>query len=86
VNIIGFLIIGIIYALAERSRIVSPEMRILLATGFCGGLITFSAFTYENIKLLDNGEFFYTASYVIASIGLGFLAVYFGILLIKLIF
>lgn len=85
VNILGSLIIGIVYALAERAKILSPEMRVLLATGFCGGFTTFSAFTYENIKLLEDGEFFYTGLYLLISIVFGFLAVYLGILFIKLI-
>jgi fluoride exporter len=85
VNILGSFLIGIVYALAEKSKIISPEMRILLATGFCGGFTTFSAFTYENIRLLEDGEFYYTAFYVLISIALGFLAVWFGILFIKLI-
>lgn len=86
VNIIGSFIVGIIYALSEKNNILSDEMRILFATGFCGGFTTFSSFAYENIKLLEDGEFYYTALYVLLSIAIGFLAVYLGILFIKLIF
>ena len=85
VNIIGSFIIGIIYALAERSKI-SAEVRILIATGFCGGFTTFSSFAFENVKLLQDGEFFNTALYVVLSIVIGFVAVYLGILFTKLIF
>ena len=48
VNIIGSFIIGIIYALSEKNNVLSDEMRILFATGFCGGFTTFSSFAYEN--------------------------------------
>src|SRR5580704_9362931 len=58
VNIIGCFIIGIIYALADRGNILSPAMRLLLATGFCGGYTTFSSFAYENISLMQDGEFY----------------------------
>lgn len=85
VNIIGSFIIGIIYALAERSKI-SAEVRILLATGFCGGFTTFSSFAFENVKLLQDGEFFNTALYIVLSLVIGFVAVYLGILFTKLIF
>ena len=85
VNISGCFIIGIIYALANKGDILSPEMRLLLATGFCGGYTTFSSFAYENISLLQDGEFFYTSLYVLLSVLIGFVAVYTGILLIKLI-
>ena len=86
VNILGSFIIGVVYALADKAKLLSPEIRILLATGFCGGFTTFSSFTYENIKLLEDGELFYTAFYVLLSVSFGFLAVWLGILFIKLIF
>jgi fluoride exporter len=85
VNIVGSFIIGIIYALAEKSKI-SAEVRILIATGFCGGFTTFSSFAFENVKLLQDGEFFNTALYVVLSLVIGFIAVYLGILFTKLIF
>jgi fluoride exporter len=86
VNVIGCFLIGIIYALAEKGEVMSPEMRILLATGFCGGFTTFSSFAYENIKLIQDGEYFYTLLYIVASVIVGILAVYLGALLTKLIF
>jgi len=85
VNIVGSFIIGIIYALAERSKI-SAEVRIFIATGFCGGFTTFSSFAFENVKLLQDGEYFNTALYVVLSLVIGFIAVYLGILFTKLIF
>ena len=85
VNIIGSFIVGIIYALAEKSKI-SAEVRILIATGFCGGFTTFSSFAYENVKLLQDGEFFNTALYTLLSLFIGLVAVYLGILFTKLIF
>jgi CrcB protein len=85
-NVIGCFIIGIIYALAERGNYLSPAARLLLATGFCGGYTTFSSFAAENVSLLQSGEFFYTAAYILASVILGFTAVYLGTLVIKLTF
>lgn len=85
VNIIGCFIVGLIYALADKSNLLSPAIRLLLATGFCGGFTTFSSFAYENISLMQDGEFFYTSQYIALSIVVGFSSVYLGILLIKLI-
>ncbi len=84
-NVIGSFIIGVIFALAERSKI-SAEIRILIATGFCGGYTTFSSFAFENVKLMQDGEFFNTALYILLSLIVSFLAVYLGILFTKLIF
>jgi fluoride exporter len=85
VNVIGCFLIGIIYALADRGNILSPAMRLFLATGLCGGYTTFSSFAYENISLMREGDFFYTGLYIMLSMVIGFAAVYLGILFIKLI-
>jgi len=85
VNIIGCFLIGIIYGLGNRGNILSPELRLLTATGFCGGYTTFSSFAYENINMLQDGEFFYTALYILLSVVIGFAAVYAGVLFTKII-
>ncbi len=85
VNIIGCFIIGVIYGIASKGNLLSPEMRLLLATGFCGGFTTFSSFAYENVSMVLDGEFFYPVLYVLISVIIGFGAVHAGILFIKLI-
>lgn len=83
VNITGCFIIGLIYALSQKGTLISPEMRLLLATGFCGGFTTFSTFAYENITLMRDGEILYTFLYIAASIVIGFLAAYVGVIIVK---
>jgi CrcB protein len=83
INVIGSLFIGIIYALAERGNISTPEWRAFLATGFCGGFTTFSAFSLESVNLMKDGEVLYLALYVGASVVLGIAATYFGTIIIK---
>ncbi len=81
VNVIGCLLIGLTYGFAERFEWMSPQMRMLLATGFCGGFTTFSAFAFENVKLLQNNEYGLFAGYVILSVVFCILATIGGILL-----
>jgi CrcB protein len=83
VNIAGCLIIGIVYGLGEKGGILSPEMRLLLATGFCGGFTTFSSFAYDNVGLLRDGELLYALLYIAASVVIGLVAAYLGVLLVK---
>ena len=83
VNVLGCLLIGILAGLSERGTILSPETRILLTTGFCGGFTTFSTFSYESITLMQDGEFFYLAGNVVISVVAGLLSTYLGILLIR---
>ena len=82
-NIIGSLLIGIILGLAAKNDALSSNQTLFLATGFCGGFTTFSAFAYENHVFLKSGDFFSFALYTIASFILGFLAVFFGMYLVK---
>ena len=84
VNIVGSFIIGVIYSLAERDNLVSPEMRMFLTVGFCGGFTTFSSFAFDNLNLLKDSGFLYLSIYVGGSVFLGLLAVYFGTQIHKL--
>jgi len=85
VNIFGCFLIGLFYGLSERGNILTPEWRLLLTSGFCGGFTTFSSFAYENIVLLKRGDFIYFVLYTAGSVQLGLVATYFGIALLKLI-
>lgn len=83
VNIVGCFLIGVVYAFSTKGNLLSPEIRLLLATGFCGGFTTFSSFAYDNISLLREGELFYTFLYIAASVTIGLLAAYAGIFIVK---
>lgn len=83
VNVTGCFMIGLIYAFSEKGNVLSPEIRLLLATGFCGGFTTFSSFAYENIALMKDGELFYAFLYIAASIVVGFVAAYLGVFIVK---
>lgn len=85
VNITGCLLIGIIYGLSERSSLLTPEWRLFLAVGFCGGFTTFSTFANENLALLRDGEFFYFFLYTGLSVFLGIAATFIGVLMTKIL-
>jgi fluoride exporter len=77
VNIIGCLIIGVIAALSQKLSI-SNDLKFFVATGFCGGFTTFSAFALENQKLFSEGNYSLALAYIIASVIIGILMVYLG--------
>jgi CrcB protein len=53
VNVVGCFLIAVVSHLALASTLVSPSMRLYLATGFMGGLTTYSAFNLETTRLLQ---------------------------------
>lgn len=83
VNVAGCLVIGFIYGFADRGNLLTPEWRLFLATGFCGGFTTFSTFSYESINLIRDGEFLYLSLYVVLSVILCLASTYLGMVIIK---
>ena len=78
VNMLGCLLIGLILGYAQKENTLTSNQTLLLATGFCGGFTTFSAFANENLELIKNGEIFNFSVYTIGSVLIGILAVYIG--------
>lgn len=85
VNIIGSLSVGIILGIAAKNDSISQNTMLLIATGFCGGFTTFSAFAYENHLFLKNGDFGLFALYTFGSFMMAFSAVFFGIWVVKVL-
>ncbi len=83
INIVGCLLIGMIYAFSEKGNIMSPEVRMFLATGFCGGFTTFSTFSYDILQLLKDREILIASGYISLSVFLGILAAYLGVIIVK---
>ena len=78
VNMLGCLLIGLILGYAQKENSLTSNQTLLLATGFCGGFTTFSAFANENLELIKNGEIFNLSLYTIGSIIIGIIAVFTG--------
>ncbi|MEI6883959.1 MAG: fluoride efflux transporter CrcB [Bacteroidota bacterium] len=83
VNILGCFLIGIFYGISERGNFFSPEMRMFLTVGFCGGFTTFSSFAAENMVLLKDGNILYFSLYTGLSVFLGLIAVFMGNMVIN---
>ena len=82
VNILGSFIIGVVFAMSIKAEPLPDNWKLFLATGICGGFTTFSAFSLENMGLMQSGKIGMALTYIILSIVLGIFATFFGYLLI----
>jgi CrcB protein len=84
VNVSGCFMIGLFLGLLERQLFTNPDLKLLFVTGFCGGYTTFSAFSAENVDLIQSGHCLTAFLYIAASILAGMAAVWLGFMLAKL--
>ncbi|RXZ46316.1 fluoride efflux transporter CrcB [Agromyces binzhouensis] len=70
VNLVGSGLAGAVIGLAERAA-VSDDVRLVLVTGFCGGLTTFSTWCVETIELADGGRWRAAVLNVLVTLALG---------------
>ncbi|MBK8250289.1 MAG: fluoride efflux transporter CrcB [Gemmatimonadetes bacterium] len=85
VNIVGSFILGGVARYAAMTPTFSPELRLLLGAGFCGGLTTFSTFSVETIELVQGGAFTRAALYVAISVVAGLGAALLGMAAVRTI-
>ncbi|GAA2626251.1 fluoride efflux transporter CrcB [Paractinoplanes durhamensis] len=76
VNVVGSFVLGLLTAIPA-----DPAFTALLGTGFCGALTTYSTFSYETLRLTQDGNRFHAAANVIVSVVAGLGAAAIGLIL-----
>jgi CrcB protein len=79
INATGSLVLGFFLTLVTERFSGRPTTRLFVATGFLGAYTTFSAFSYETVRLIQAGELLRALAYVAASLTLGIAAIFAGI-------
>ncbi|TXS41935.1 fluoride efflux transporter CrcB [Streptomyces sp. OR43] len=80
VNVSGCLVLGLLTG-AVAAGAASSHLQLLLGTGLCGALTTYSTFGYETLRLAEGGARFSAAANAVASVGAGLGAAYAGVAL-----
>ncbi|GAB2823450.1 fluoride efflux transporter FluC [Ferruginibacter profundus] len=78
INIVGSFIIGLVLAFSLKDEAFLNNWKLFLATGLCGGFTTFSAFSAENVVLLQNEKYLLALLYIVISIIAGIAAAWLG--------
>lgn len=81
VNVSGSFLLGFFVALASGRLPIDPNLRLLIAVGFCGGYTTFSTYSVEGVGLLGERAFGPATLYLAGSVVLGLAAVWLGLFL-----
>jgi len=84
VNLVGCLIIGLLYGWFLLRPEVPIEVRAGLLVGFVGGLTTFSSFSLDTLRLLESGQAPLAIGYAVVSVLGGLLATWAGLSLTRM--
>ncbi|MFI1601755.1 fluoride efflux transporter CrcB [Streptomyces griseofuscus] len=77
VNVVGSLILGLVTG-AVATGAAGPRLQLLLGTGLCGALTTYSTFSYETLRLTEAGSGLYASVNVVAGVAAGLAAAFAG--------
>jgi fluoride exporter len=78
VNVLGSLILGIVTG-AVTAGGASPQVQLAVGTGFCGALTTYSTFSYETLRLLEDDARLFASANVVASVVAGIGSAFLGV-------
>lgn len=85
VNVTGCLVMGIATTLLTERLVVHPEWRYLIPIGFIGSYTTFSAFEMEAFHAGAEGAFLIAGAYVVSSVIAGYIALWAGVVIARLL-
>lgn len=78
VNVVGCLLFGFVWTLAEERLLISPQTRFVVLTGFMGAFTTFSTFAFETAQMLSDAEWFRALGNIALENVVGIAAVFLG--------
>lgn len=74
VNLLGCLLFGLVWVMADERHLLGPEMRLVILVGFMGAFTTFSSLIFETGELMRGAQWAYAAMNLVGQNILGFVA------------
>ncbi|GAA2433837.1 hypothetical protein GCM10010433_38160 [Streptomyces pulveraceus] len=82
VNVSGSLVLGLLTG-AVAAGAATSHLQLLIGTGLCGALTTYSTFSYETLRLAEDGAGSYAVANVVGSVAAGLVAAFAGVALAR---
>jgi len=79
INVSGSFLLGLVQRYALETTALSPEVRTMLTIGVLGGYTTFSTFSYETLRLVEDGDWRRASAYILFSVVLSIAAALIGV-------
>lgn len=76
-NVVSCIVLGLLMGTLMQKEL-STKTQLILMTGFCGGFSTFSTFSAETFKLLEQGQFALALGYILSSIAICLVCIFIG--------
>jgi CrcB protein len=84
INILGCILIGLVMQVALTTDLIPSNVRAIITIGFIGSFTTFSTFSYETMKLLEDGALVSAMMNIASNVGLGLIGTFCGLLIGKI--
>lgn len=85
INVLGSLLIGMMYVVVTERSGLSPNTQSLVTIGFLGAFTTYSTYSLDALKLLQQGQIVLALAYLLGTLLLCLLAVWLGAMLVRLV-
>ncbi len=85
VNLLGSLLLGFIVQIAETKTGPGPWMKLFLTVGLCGGFTTFSTFSLETFRMLQDGSYLFAIVNIAGSLVLCLIGIWAGMVLARMV-
>lgn len=83
VNVLGSFLIGMLYVFMVERSSLSPELQALLSVGFLGAFTTYSTYSLDALKLLEQGQVLLALAYLLGTLLLCVFAAWLGVSLLR---